>query len=801
MPDLYRDTSQAIDAQRAALAEAIVARQYALQPDLERRYGPTGKDKCIQDTKYHLSYLSAAIAVSSPALYADYLDWARTVMTAHGIRDEDLVDHLACTQEVLTRALPAESAAITVGYLEGARGQSADASRLPSAALGADETLTPLASAYLQALLDYERPTATRLVLDAEAAGMPIRDIYLHVFQRCQHEVGRLWQANRISVAQEHYCTAATQFVMAQLYPRAFPTQGNGRRLVAASVGGELHEIGLRIIADVFEMEGYDTLYLGANTPTEGILQAVVDRRADLLLLSVTMAFHLPTVGSMIAAVRAREDCRDVKVLVGGRPFNIAPDLWAKIGADGCAADAAEALAVATRLLADRPTTAVPQAPPGPARGSAVDQLLAGHPRASREDASFEDFSRLTGELITLQRELTKKNRELERLGAENQGRADQLVEADRRKDEFLAVLGHELRNPLAAIHTTLHLLRTEANDPTSLEWPLGVLERQAQTIDRLVDDLLDVSRVRSGKVHLRRERLDLARLVEETIGDYRPTVEAAGLTLALQVPGRPVPVLGDPTRLTQMLGNLLKNASKFTDPGGRVTVRLAPDADAREASLSVQDTGIGIEPELLPRIFETYAQADRSLGRSQGGLGLGLSLVKGVAELHGGRVQAASAGPGRGAEFTVWLPLTPDLPAPAAAAAPPPDRPVMRPRRILVIEDNRDAARTWQRLLRRWGHEVEVADSGPAGLEMARAWRPEVVLCDLRLPGMDGFAVAHALRADPTTATATLIAISGYGQDEDRQRCLEAGFDRLLTKPVHPDELQRTLGELTPEP
>jgi signal transduction histidine kinase/methanogenic corrinoid protein MtbC1 len=797
MPDIHKATSQVIDDRRVAMAEAIVARQYALRPDLEQDYGPAGRARCIQDTKYHLSYLSAAIAVSSPALFSDYLDWARSVLAANTIRDEDVESNLACMQEVLREALPEEHGTLACRYIAEAVKGSRGSSRFLSSLLSEDQPHSSLAEEYLRALLNYERQAATRLILDAVDSGVPIQDIYLQVFQRCQREVGRLWQTNQIGVAQEHYCSAATQFIMAQLYSRAFPGRGNGRRVVAASVGGELHEIGLRIVSDFFEMEGYDTLYLGANTPTSSLIQAVADRRADLLLLSATMTFHLPTVESLITAVRGRDDCRGAKILVGGHPFNIVPDLWRKVGADGYAADAREALAVSERLLADQPHAGVVSPPSEPTRGWLSGLSLKGRPGARGEHASLDELTRLNNDLVTLQRELTKKNRELERLNEENDRRARQLAESNRRKDEFLALLGHELRNPLATIQNALHLLRSEGNAPSAQGWPLGVLERQAQTMSRLVDDLLDVSRIRSGKIQIQRERLDLARLVEETVSDYRGAVEAAGLTLDLKVPGRPAYLLGDPTRLAQMLGNLLKNASKFTDAGGRIAVKLAVDEDGRGASISVRDSGIGIEPEMLPRVFKTYAQADRSLGRSQGGLGLGLALVKGLAELHGGRVQAASEGAGRGAEFTVWLPLTPEAPAPTGVV-PPPDRPVIRPWRILVIEDNQDAARTLQRLLRRSGHEVEVADSGPAGLERARAWHPEIVLCDLGLPGMDGFAVARALRGDEMTAGATLIAITGYGLEEDRQRCREAGFDRHLTKPVNPEELHRLLGGLT---
>ena len=364
--------------------------------------------------------------------------------------------------------------------------------------------------------------------------------------------------------------------------------------------------------------------------------------------------------------------------------------------------------------------------------------------------------------------------------------------ESDRRKDEFLAMLAHELRNPLAPITNAVHLLRQPALDAPTLDRVRDLLDRQVRHLSRLVDDLLDVSRITRGKIDLRRERLDLARLVRETAEDHRRAVEANGLALAVDIPPAPVWVPGDRTRLAQVVGNLLQNSAKFTPPGGRVAVRLAADRTSQRAVVEVEDTGIGIEADLLPRVFDMFTQADHTLDRSRGGLGLGLALVKGLTELHGGGATAASRGPGRGATFTVWVPLGVEPPAaPKGAEA----LPEAAPRRVLVIEDHRDAAETLRLLLELSGHEVRVARTGPAGVEAAREFRPAVVLCDLGLPGgMSGYDVARALRQDPALAEVRLVAVSGYGQPEDRDRARAAGFDLHLTKPVDPGELRRRL-------
>jgi signal transduction histidine kinase len=389
------------------------------------------------------------------------------------------------------------------------------------------------------------------------------------------------------------------------------------------------------------------------------------------------------------------------------------------------------------------------------------------------------------------------------------------LETANHQKDQFLAMLAHELRNPLAPMSNAAQLLRMRGPLDPATERFRDVVERQVQHMSRLVDDLLDVSRLTRGKIELHRAPVDLTYLLQQIAEDHRNELTAVGLTLNLELPDEPVWVDGDATRLVQVLANLLHNATKFTPAGGQVTVasriadcgsRLgdggAPGAGSIQnpkskiqnecAVVSVRDTGAGIEPEMLPHVFDSFAQADPGMDRSGGGLGLGLTLVKQLVELHGGQVSAASEGPGCGAEFTLRLPLM----APPAAS---PDKQSRSDGqqsnlRVLLVEAHRDSADTLRELLQLAGHQVAVARSGALAIELAQQFRPNVVLCDLELPEMEGDQVAAALRRDPTTASARLIALSGDSQEEARRHSQEAGFDLHLTKPVDPAELERLL-------
>jgi PAS domain S-box-containing protein len=366
-----------------------------------------------------------------------------------------------------------------------------------------------------------------------------------------------------------------------------------------------------------------------------------------------------------------------------------------------------------------------------------------------------------------------------------------QLVEADRRKDEFLGMLSHELRNPLAPIRNSTYILAH--SDPLGEQATRArtVIQRQTEHLTRLVDDLLDVTRIARGKIELRRERADLAATVHRAAEDLRPLVSDRGLHLVVAAPEHAVWADVDPTRVAQIVGNLLSNAVKFTPPGGRVEVSMAVAGSSCE--IRVADSGVGIEPEMLERVFEPFVQAERSLARTQGGLGLGLALVKGLVELHGGTVSASSGGPGAGATFIARLPLPHARSHAAGSNARDPAVSSTR-RRVLIVDDNRDAAESLADLVRLFGHEVDLAFDGPSALAKALEWAPEVVLCDIGLPGMSGYEVARALRAGPA-AGAQLIAISGYAQPEDLARAADAGFDGHLAKPPDPAHVERLLG------
>jgi len=364
------------------------------------------------------------------------------------------------------------------------------------------------------------------------------------------------------------------------------------------------------------------------------------------------------------------------------------------------------------------------------------------------------------------------------------------LREADVRKDEFLAMLAHELRNPLGPVSNAAQVLAlVDTHDPAAKR-AREIIDRQVQHIARLVDDLLDVSRISRGLVQLRCTRCDLDAVVAGAAEDYRPTLETNGLTLVVRRSGEPLVLDGDPTRLRQAVENLLHNALKFTHHGGEVIVEIAR-ADAAAATVSVRDTGVGLDPALIANVFEPFTQADRSLDRSRGGLGLGLALVKGLVELHGGTVSADSPGVGCGARFTLRLPVA----AGAIADAPAQENAPCGQLRLLVVEDNADAAESLRMLLALSGHDVEVAYDGPQALERIRARRPHVVLCDVGLPrGMDGYEVARRVRAEPAWTGVRLVAVTGYGQDEDVQRARRAGFDEHLVKPVDFDRLTAAL-------
>ncbi|WP_435019158.1 response regulator [Tundrisphaera sp. TA3] len=363
------------------------------------------------------------------------------------------------------------------------------------------------------------------------------------------------------------------------------------------------------------------------------------------------------------------------------------------------------------------------------------------------------------------------------------------LKEADRRKDEFLAMLAHELRNPLSAIHNSSQLALRPGLSPERLSWTKEVIVHQVKHLSRLVDDLLDVSRITRGKIRLRPEWVELGPILARAVETTRPQIEEQRHTLNLSIPDEPLELMGDPTRLEQIFVNLLTNAAKYTETGGRID--LSARFTGHEFVISVRDNGVGIESQMLPRIFDLFSQVDQSLDRSQGGLGIGLTIVHKLVELHGGRITASSEGRNCGSEFTIRLPASKPHAAEPAGISPPPSSQAPRPgSSVLVVDDNMDTANALSELLQISGYEVHSVHNGLEALTAARDYRPEVVLLDIGLPGMDGYQVAEQLRRDERLKAAFIVAITGYGEEQAIRRSREAGFDHHLVKPVDYDTL-----------
>ena len=453
----------------------------------------------------------------------------------------------------------------------------------------------------------------------------------------------------------------------------------------------------------------------------------------------------------------------------------------------------------------------------------ANEELARANARLAEANIALQEEK--TRELEVFNRSLQRANSELEAanrlLQSENaeRTRAEQaLKEADRHKDEFLAMLAHELRNPLAPIHNAIELMRLKPLEDPQLNWARDVIARQLTSLTRLVDDLLDVSRITRGKINLTRQLVDLEALISRALETVHPLFDEQKHQLTLELPEPGVKIFGDPTRLTQAIANVLGNAAKYTDQGGQITV--SATARGADVEICVRDNGIGIRPEMLPHVFELFTQLDRDDGRTQGGLGIGLALVQRLVQMHGGDVSATSEGPGKGSEFVIRLPLLREEDEPLAAKpqpiaeAPPAGNglaSVVTPlvtvsrahmaRRILIADDNNDALESLATLLQLSGHEVFTATNGGTALQSVERHLPEVVLLDIGMPLLDGYEVAKRIRAQPWGRRITLVALTGWGQDSDRRRSREAGFDSHLVKPLDLETLTDLLARLPSTP
>jgi len=413
----------------------------------------------------------------------------------------------------------------------------------------------------------------------------------------------------------------------------------------------------------------------------------------------------------------------------------------------------------------------------------------------------------LEAQVMERTRDLANANRELQSQGESLQAtlseriRAEQdLRDADRRKDEFLATLAHELRNPLSPIRSAVALIQRQGSPDARLRELSDIIDRQAKHMTRLLEDLMDASRITRNRIELRKERLDFSTVVAAALETCTPLIEAKGHTLKVTLPDSPLELEADSTRMAQILANLLSNAAKYTDPGG--TISLSVVRDGNNIRISIRDNGIGIERDHLPRLFEMFSQAASALDRSGGGLGIGLALVRGLVEAHGGRVEAHSQGLGAGSEFVVYLPLfAPDRALVTShggmVTSPAPSRPL----HVLVAEDNADAANALAALLALSGHGVKIVSDGVSVVEEARVFRPEVAILDIGLPGLNGYEVAERIRTESWGSTLPLIALTGWGQEDDKRRAKEAGFDHHFTKPIDFSTLEKLLASIGAAP
>jgi PAS domain S-box-containing protein len=397
--------------------------------------------------------------------------------------------------------------------------------------------------------------------------------------------------------------------------------------------------------------------------------------------------------------------------------------------------------------------------------------------------------------LIDITRE--RHYEELRRTQEALRGVVDRLNEADRRKDEFLATLSHELRNPLAPIRNAVQILKLAGLPNADLEWSRDVIERQVDALAGILEDLFDISRISRGRLDLRQERILLLDVIESALETSRPVIEAAGHELTVSLPREPIQLEGDPIRLSQVFSNLLNNAAKYTDDHGRIALTAVLEDD--HVRISVKDSGIGIAPDMLPRIFEIFSQSPRSLDRAQGGLGIGLSLVRGIVSLHHGSIEARSDGSDKGSEFIVCLPIAAKAAIERSGAVEANVEPArLTERRILIVDDNRDGAESLAMLLRILGKDVTTVYDGEQAFRAAQARGPDIILLDITMPKMNGYETCRRIRQEVWGREILMVAITGWGQDEDRRQAEESGFDGHLLKPVDAGDLSRLIATLS---
>jgi signal transduction histidine kinase/CheY-like chemotaxis protein len=622
-----------------------------------------------------------------------------------------------------------------------------------------------------------------------------------------------------IRVKEHFFFPADARVTIEMFYDRIHPEDRQPTRdaIDASIVGRTSYDVVYRTVDPVTQSIKWiralgGTAYGDDGTPVhfDGVTVDVSAQKRDQERLAgvARAALTIHSSGSLASVLRVvTEETRAligahqaVTIVIGddGQPIRTVAWSEAYRGTGEHACDAAAIDRVMTQVtrpmrISQAELAAAPAWPDLSGRAARVAPLrgVLAVPFVGRDGARFgfaEISDKIDGELTATDEAIAIQLGQLAVVAIENARLYDQLRDQDRRKDEFLATLAHELRNPLAPIRTGLHVLSHEVTAEQAVK-TREMMSRQLVHLVRMVDDLLDISRVTLGKITLQRARVDLRQILDSALETTRSLVEAGGHALAVRLPDGPVALDVDPTRFSQVFANLVNNAAKYTPRGGRIEI--TAEADAAVLTVQVSDTGVGIPGEMLPYVFDMFTQVGRSIERSQGGLGIGLTLVRRLVEMHGGTVLAESSGPGLGSRFVVRIPLAPALEEkalPIALATPPAAR-----LRILVVDDNADAAEMLAMLLELRGHQILVAHTGPAALEAAAELKPEVVFLDIGLPGLNGYEVARRLRADASRPQPVLVAVTGWGSEEDRRQAKAAGFDGHLVKPVDIAKLEAT--------
>lgn len=777
-----KKTHNPVAMRREAVAEWVVERFFERHPELGTKWGLVGRVRALEDVVYHVTYLATALGLDRVEFFTDYIDWTRSVLEAHGVSSATLGESLELTKEKLIVDFADDQALVSkIADFFGHAQQRLDLEAPPAgAAPSSDHPLESTAREYLDLLLDAKRRQSKDLLDSVIQSGVDIKDVYIHIIARSQQLLGVLWQEGRISVAKEHYVTAATQANITSLYPYVFTQKppSKGKSMVGTCVSGELHELGIRMVTDFFEMDGWDTSYLGANTPTPDLLAYLKELSPDILALSATISPHVEHVAELIAHVRAQKELGSLRILVGGHPFNRAEGLWKQIGADAMAVDAKSAVQAGCELVREE-LTRINSEQASALRSQVKGTLKSSAGASSDEIDALEQFTQLNNDLSNTQRELHKTNAKLARLNEE--------------KNLAIGMLAHDLRNPLSAVISYSRLLLDHLHDVGFEEREmLEIIHSSSDFMRRLIDDILDVSKIEAGKLILDLQPSSVFALIERCVSLSRLAADQKNISVRLELPKTvEPPVLEiDPVKIEQVLTNLISNALKFSPLGSKVAVRA--EVTPKVVTVSVCDEGPGIPKDKIDRLFLPFSTVGSRPTGQENSTGLGLAIARRIVDGHGGRLDVRS-NVGRGSTFTFTLPREASIQRKAekrtSMMSNNPSITSAQSARVLLAEDNHTNRKVAHKLLERLGCAVTSVENGK---ELLDAWsrdeRFDLIITDVEMPELGGVEATEIIRrkereeARPKTP---IIGLTAHNDSHNRAACRQAGMDDVITKPI----------------